>query len=228
MRIRLPLLFLVMLAMTFLTINAQAQSIRLGSGISSSTSYFDLLEDPKVQEELKIGDEIMDEINELNQELRGEVRVVFQAMGRGGGTREGIESVRDEIGELYEKFNETILEQLSEDQVVRIKQLQRQKLLNSGVAKALAGKVGDELELTDDQMKALKQKELETKEWERKEIARIRAEAQKEIISSLSEELIKQLKELTGEKFEFTEETRRGLRSGAGIGGGGLRLPGRN
>ena len=73
MRIRLPLLFLVMLAMTFLTINAQAQSIRLGSGISSSTSYFDLLEDPKVQEELKIGDEIMDEINELNQELRGEV-----------------------------------------------------------------------------------------------------------------------------------------------------------
>ena len=230
MRIRLPLLFLVLLAMAFWTINAQAQigggGIRASSSLSSNPTYFDLLEDPKVQEELEIGDEIMDEINELNEGMRDELRGAFQGMSRGG-TREDLESVREKFVQVYERFNESTLEKLSDDQVVRIKQLQRQKLLNSGVSKALAGKLSEELELTDDQMTALQKKEIETKEWERNEIARIRAEAQEKIISSLSEELSKKLKELTGEKFEFTEETRRLSRRGSGA-GGSLRLPGRN
>ena len=175
---------------------------------------------------LNVGVEIMDAINELKDEMVQDYRDAFQGM-IGNGMRENIKLAVDQICELYEKLDEMALEKLSNDQIVRIKQLQRQKLLNIGVSKALAGKLGDELELTDDQMTVLKKKEIETKEWEKNEIARIRAEAQEKIISSLPEDLTKQLKELTGKKFEFTEDTSRAS-SGVGFGRGAVRRQKRN
>ena len=232
MKVRSTILLAVMFTMTCMTASIEAQgrigSFRLGSSFGGN-GLLGLLSNEKVTKELEIGDEQNDEINELNASFRDEIRGLFEGF-RGGG-REKMEELREKTGALTEKFDEKVEEVLTEDQFVRLGQLQIQKLLSGGVAKALSSELGEQLDVTDELKQKLNEKTVEVKEWEKKEIARIRAESRKKMLSVLSDEMQAKLQELAGKMFDFGEEdrTRRGGgvgRGGVGRGGGG-RLPGR-
>ncbi len=223
MKVRPSLLFLTIIATTVLS-TSSAQAQRGGTvmgGLAGKHDVLELLKNDKVQKELAIGEETMDQIDSLNSEYRSELQGFMEGLRSSG--RAGMEDFRERWSEVRGKYNAKVPDILNEDQMDRLKQLQFQMALSQGLVRALDGPLGEELAATDDLKAKLKVKAAEVAKWEADEIERIRAEAREKLNSVLPEEMRQKIAELAGEKFDFGPQ--RIPRSG--VGSGGIMLPSR-
>ena len=208
-----------------------AHAQRGGGGMLGGSSM-GLLGDQKVADELELGEDQVESIKTLQDEMRGIFRDSF------GGMRDKFrepnvdrEALMAEIREKIQTQMSTVDEKLEQillpHQMSRLEELTFQMETKRGGTQGLLNneKVKEKLGLTDEQIEKIKAKAEEVKADLEEKIAKAREDAQEEILSVLTPEQQAQIKEMVGDSFEFEE--RRGWgggdRGGRGGRGGGDR-----
>jgi Spy/CpxP family protein refolding chaperone len=212
---------LALVAGAFLTALALAQFGPRGGGGGAGM----LLSNSGVQKELKLTDDQTAKVKEFLEKTRAKMQEAFQ-----GGDREKTQEVMKEIGQETEKF---VKDTLKEDQVKRLKQIQRQI---AGPGAFSDEEVAKALKLTDEQKEDIKKinEDLGAARKEafqgggfndpdkraelQKKMANLNKDAMDKITKMLTPDQKKAWKEVTGEAFDFKPEF--GAGGGFGKGGG--------
>ncbi len=220
-RMALPLVAVVV--MTLCTSSAEAQRGR-GMWGRNGDSLLNLLMNEKVQKELSFVDDQADMVEELQNEYREEMRFMFEDMRNnndGGDRQEMFDKMREKMKGMNNDFDSKAEELLIEDQIKRLKQLQNQSRMRGGLERALENEsFRDSLGITDEQMEELKEKAEEVREWSTEQFNRIRKEAQDKVLSVLTADQRKKIKDMTGDEFEFDQNQGRNRGNGRGNNGG--------
>ena len=194
-----------------------------------------LLSDGRVQEELELVDDQIDQLDEIQSSQRDEMREMFMGMRdrfRDMPREErqtAMEDIREEMKSASESYVNQAKEVLLPHQVTRWEQLKFQsEAQRAGGADRFmtSGSIAEKLNITDEQIEAMKEKAAEVRETMQEKIAAIRAEARDELLSVLTPEQQAQYKELAGDSFTFDD--RDGGRTGRDGGGRGGRGGGRD
>ena len=205
--------------------NANAQR-RGGFGQSDE---FSLLRSGQVQEELDLMDDQKEQIGELEQEMRASMREMF-AENRQDWSGKSAEERREMWTEIQAKMKsrmDEIKPKLSEvllpAQQKRLSELafQSQIQRSGGMLSERGSNVlKEKLNITDEQFEAMKKKAEEARKTFEAKVAKLRREAEAQVLSVLSEEQRSEYKALQGESFEFSNNRGRGGENGAGGRGG--------
>ncbi len=177
-----------------------------------------LLGNKQVQEELQLVDDQIEEMDALQSELREEMRSMFEGMREmdRDERRAFFEDMREKMAEKTKQYEERYNAILLPHQQQRLKQLQVQTGNRRGLENNET--LIDELGLTEEQIEKMKAKAVDVNKKLQEKIAKLRSQAQNEILSVLSPEQQKKYKELAGDSFNL--EPRAPQRRG---GGGGQR-----
>lgn len=176
----------------------------MGSGLS-------LTSDRRVQDELELAPDQLNALNELRQEMQSEIREMFMGMrDRNTGDREQMmREIREDMEKLTQEFDELANKELLPHQRSRLKQLVFQSSARAGFGGGLsAGRIppmlAQELDITSEQERAMREKAEKVQEDLRKKIANLTRQAEEEVLSVLSPAQRSKYKELMGDDFEFT------------------------
>lgn len=192
-----------------------------------------LLRSDEVREELELMDDQVEQLRELEEamreEMRGKMRERFRGERGEGGERRGRPD-REEMRAMFDEFRKEaegrVEEVLTTQQMDRLKQINLQQQVNRGGARALmGGPLSEALDLSDDQKEQLQERAKEVRAEMEKKIQAARDEANAQLMEILSSEQKAKLQEMTGEPFAMSRpEGPRGPRGGAD---GGNRRAGR-
>lgn len=216
------------LSFAFLSCSNSAQAQWRGGGGMMGNSSMGLLNDQKVAEELELDETQVDNIKALQDEMRGIFRDSFGGMrdkfrdpnvDRESLMNEIREKIQTEMSSVDEKLGEILLSH----QLTRLNELTFQMEAKRGGTQGLLNnaKVKERLGLTDEQMEQVKEKAEEVKLKLEERIKQAREDAQNEILSVLTPDQQSQIKEMTGDSFEFDERGGWGGPRGGGRDGRG-------
>ena len=216
-----------MLAVFILTIaltssQSSAQIRGGGPGGMMGDSPLMLINDENVIEELELVEDQVEALNGLQSDMRNVFRESFSGMrsrfrekdvDRESLMAEIREKIQAQMGAVETELNEILLPH----QVARLDELHFQmQASRSGTEGMLSNpRVKERLGLTDEQIQKIKDKAEEVKTNLDAEIKALRESAKEEILSVLTSDQQKQIKEMMGDSFDF-DQNRRGGRSGAG------------
>lgn len=181
-----------------------------------------LLMNREVQEELQLVEDQLEDIEALQTEMRDEMRSMFQGMrDLDPDERQSfMEDMRKKMEKVGKDFEDRASEILLPHQFDRLKQLQVQAGNARGIENNQA--LIEQLGLTEDQVEEMKAKAEEVNRKLQEKIAKLREQAQDEVLSVLSSEQQKKFKELIGDSFDFSrgfnarpQQQRGGDRGGA-------------
>lgn len=199
-----------------------------GPGGMMGDSPLTLINDKNVIEELELVEDQVEQLNDLQDDMRDVFRESFSGMrdrfrdenvDREELMAEIREKIQSQMGNVETDLNKILLPH----QVSRLDELYFQmQASRSGTDGMLSNpKVKERLGLTDEQIEEIKEKAEEVKEELDEKIAELREEAREEILSVLTSDQQKQIKEMMGDSFEFEQNGRgRGDRGGRGGPGG--------
>ena len=209
-----------------------------GGGIFGQVTQLSLLGQESVQKELELVEDQVELIQEIQDRQRSAMRELFMGLrdemqGMDAEERQkAFEGIQAEMSKSNSELEEEALQELLPHQTKRLKQIHAQaQVRRSGGPQS--GRIPDavikELNLSDEQVEKLKAKAEEVAKKLKEKIAKLQAQAQKEIFSSvLSDEQQAKYDELMGDQFEFEERGRfggfggdRGGRGGGDRGGRG-------
>jgi Spy/CpxP family protein refolding chaperone len=203
---------------------------RGGPGGMMGDSPLTLINDKSVIEELELVDDQVEALNDLQDDMRDVFRESFSGMrDRFRDKNVDRESLMDEIREKIQSQMADVETDLNEillpHQATRLDELYFQmQASRSGTDGMLSNpKVKERLGLTDEQIDEIKAKAEEVKADLDKKIAGLREEAREEILSVLSSDQQKQIKEMMGDSFEFEQGGRGRGGPGGRVGPGGDR-----
>ena len=215
---------------------AEAQRGGGGRGGRDQSNELSLLGNEKVQEELELVDDQVQEIEELGDEMRTKMREMFSSRRedmQGASNEERREmwtEMQEELKEQYAELKPKVESVLLPAQVKRLAEIKMQATIRqSGGLTSERGSqaLKDQLNLTDDQIEAMKEKAAEVRETMAAKVAKLRKEAEAEVLSVLDSEQREKYKELMGESYDvdglFQRGGQRGGRGGDAQGGRGGR-----
>ncbi len=199
-----------------------------GRGGFNTDDGIRLLSSERVQKELELVDDQIEQLEDLQTSQRDEMREMFMEMREipREERREAMEGLRTQMKELSDKHVNNVKEILLPHQVARWEQLKFQsKARRSGGTDRLlsSDSMAEQLNITEEQKEEMKEKAKEIRESMQEKIDAIRAEALEELLSVLTPEQQEQYRELAGESFTFDDRQQRGR----GAQGGGRRGGGR-
>ena len=173
----------------------------LGGGDS-----FAMLNNPSVQKDLELVDDQIQQIKDVNADFSARIQDQVSEL-RGDNGSFDIARAK-ELGELVRKLKEQqkteIDNLLLPHQQERLQQVALQMQMKAmGTARALASKLAEELDITDEQKDRLKQRQQELQEEMQKKISEMRENMQKELLQELTPQQRDKLQELTGADFEM-------------------------
>lgn len=196
-----------------------------GGGGFSGNSATGMLQNEAVRKELDLVDDQMEQIREIQKEQEEVVREFFSGMRER--FREMSEEERRELGtELREKmqthaekFNKKVYEVLLPEQVERLKQIQVQMESQRSGFGSVSDSLTKELGITEEQKAAMKDKADQVRKDLTEKVAKLRQQAQDEILSVLDAEQQKKYRELMGTPFDVEGMVRGGAGGRGGQGG---------
>ncbi len=170
----------------------------------SSGGTLDLLADSKVRAELEMVDDQYQELQSLNSEIQkraaGQLREIdFKD------SQNLVEKIRNIRSQAEKELNSVLLPH----QTHRLRQIQSQSRLRyNSLAQILTSEpVRSELEITDRQLTELLQAEQEIEAELARKIAELRAESRDKLIKRLNRTQQKQVQEIFGDAFEFSDKS---------------------
>ncbi|MEZ6093085.1 MAG: hypothetical protein R3C03_02435 [Pirellulaceae bacterium] len=189
----------------FSTTSAWAQPGGMRGGFNSPLA---LLGNPKVQEELELVDDQLEEVQGLQDEMGTAMRELFQSMRDSGGDRQQMfEQMREKMTDLSKDFEADLEEILLPEQLKRLKQLnvQMQARGRGGAGTGLLDNedLKRELDITSDQEEKMREAAEKAQEMVREETAKIQKKALDQVLSVLSSEQRKKYEEMVGDSFDF-------------------------
>ena len=169
-------------------------------------NQFGLLTDKKVQEELELVDDQIEELEDLQKEAMQEIRDMFSEMqDSGGDRREAFRNIREKMQERMKPYEERVNDVLLPHQQTRLKQLGYQ---SSGRFSGAGGVFDnqallDDLDISDKQRDELKEAVEKAREKLQKEYKKLVEDAEDDILKVLDSDQRKKFKELVGDSFQF-------------------------
>ena len=215
---------------------SQADAQRVGR---NQTNALSLLGNEKIQKELDLVEDQIEEIKELSDEMRTSMREMFNGLREsmsGASDKERREMWAEMQGEMetrYEEIQPKIESVLLPAQVQRLAEIKMQTMLrrSGGLTSEHGSKaLKDELDISDDQMEAMKEKAVEVRKSLEAKIEKLRKEAELEVLSVLDTEQREKYKKMMGNAYDVDElfgRNGRGSTRGGARGGEGGRRGGR-
>lgn len=209
---------------------SQADAQRGGRGGRDQTNELSLLGNEKIQEELELVDDQIEEIQELGDEMRDSMREMFSGLrekASGASNEERREmwgEMQEEMQTRYKELQPKIESVLLPAQVQRLAEIKMQATVRrSGGLTSERGSqaLKEQLDITDEQLEAMKEKAAKVRESLTAKIAKLRKEAEAEVLSVLDTEQRDKYNELMGEAYDVDGLFQRGGRGGDGGGRGG-------
>ena len=209
----------VALLMLGLVPQANAQ-FRTGRNQSSELT---LLGNAKIQEELELVDDQIEEIKEIESEVTNSMRDLFvsrrEEMSNASNEErsEMWSEMQKELREQYTKVKPKIESVLLPNQVQRLAEIKMQATLrrSGGLTSERGGQaLKEQLGISDEQMEAMKEKASKARETLTAKIAKLRKEAEAEVLSVLDSEQRTKYDEMMGEAFDVDSLFQRGGRGG--------------
>jgi hypothetical protein len=168
-----------------------------------------------VKKDLELVDEQTQKINKIRTDLQKQTSEMYKKTS-GLSREERMKKYREMNEELAEKIENQIKEVLLPEQMARLEQISLQMKLRSyyGLGQTLSGDdLVEALDISERQKKELLEVQQKVQQEMREKInefhAKIRAEAQEEILKVLSKKQRDKLEKMKGEKFEYTYQTHR-------------------
>lgn len=191
--------------------------------MGSAGNRFSMLNNASVQQDLQLVDEQLDQIEQINKEFAEKINGQMELLKDENGNFNFQHGA--DFGQLIRDLKQQQQDQISSillpEQQKRLDQVSRQIRMNRlGTAKALSGKIAEELGITGEQKKKLRAKSKELRKELEEKMAELRAKAKKELLKELSAEQREKLTDLLGDEFvqkkdEGSNRLRRMLRQGA-------------
>ena len=197
---------LVVFALQLQAIQAQPGGGR-GWGNMFNNSLF-LLNDEKVQEELGLVDDQMEQLRDLQRDARESMREMFSGMREMSREEreERMAEVQDELAEKMKELKGQVDEILLPHQTKRLDEIGFQSRARRGTANALASdELAEKLGITDQQKEELQEAAEKAQKKMQEEVAKLRKKMEDEILGVLSKEQRAKYKQLIGEPFEFQQ-----------------------
>lgn len=212
---------------------------RGGPGGMMGDSPLTLISDKNVIEELELVDDQVDALDDLQDSMRDVFRESFSGMrdrfrDPDVDREELMQEIREKIQSQMAGVETELDEILLPHQKSRLEELYFQRQASRSGTEGMLNnpKVKERLGLTDQQLEEIAEKAEEVKAKLEEDIKELRESARDEILSVLSSDQQKQIKEMMGDSFEFERNRRggpggdRGGRGGPGGDRGGRGGPG--
>ena len=169
---------------------------------------FSLINNPSVQKDLELVGDQLEKVRKLQKEHNRKIQDHFKGFKDGSINLNNMEDLRSSMEELKAKQREELNKLLLPQQVDRLKQIAFQThMRQSGTANALASKkIAEELGLSNEQVKALKDKAKELKKKLAEDIEKLKEKLKEELLSDLTSEQREKIKAMTGEKYQPKKE----------------------
>lgn len=174
---------------------------------------FSLLRSSQVQEELDLMDDQKEQIKELEQEMRASMREMFSSNRQDWSGKSAEErremwteiqgKMKAQMEEMKPKLNEVLLpvQQKRLGELAFQSQIQR----SGGMLSERGSSVlKEKLNITDEQFEAMKKKAEEARKTFEEKVAKLRRQAEAEVLSVLTEQQRSEYKALQGDSFEFS------------------------
>jgi Spy/CpxP family protein refolding chaperone len=175
----------------------------LGGGITG------LLQTNEVQKEIELMDDQRQELDAIAEEMRGELRGMFQGMGELSPEerRARFDEIRSRAAELQTKAEGKVQQVLLPHQFDRLKQIDLQTRIQRGGAAALSeGEMAEKLGLTEAQQEQLRERSAEVQQELQEKIRQLRLEARGKLMDVLSPEQRAKLETMLGEDFSLPDQ----------------------
>lgn len=211
---------LSLMGLALVSTDVLAQRGGPGGGFPQSSIMLLMRED--VQGELDLVEDQVEDIKAMQDEMRNKMRDMFNDMREQGGGFDR-DSMMEKMGEVNKEFESQVKEILLPHQFERLGQIKIQSdARRSGGATggALPSSLVEKLNITEEQQEAMKKKAEEVKKSMDEKIAKIRAQAEEEVLSVLSAKQREEYKAMIGDQFKF-DDTRGGFGGRGGAQGGG-------
>ena len=173
-----------------------------------------LLRNPKVQEELELVEDQVQELQNLQEEVMGKVRDTFRGM------RDADQDARaarmEEIKTYFEDLQKQVDGILLPHQQKRLKQLFFQRQTARGNNGLLSGPLAEQLNLSEEQLEKMREAAEKAQQELREKMAKLQQEAREKILSFLTSEQRAKFDELMGDPFDFGDDRGRGDRGRGG------------
>jgi len=185
-----------------------------------------MLQNPQVRTELGIVDEQIEKIEALQTKQQERMREMFEGLRElPREQREArMEKLQEEMRTRGEEMKKEIEAILLPNQVKRLAQMGRQtRMRMGGQGGTSSDLIATELKLDDAQKAKLREKAEEVEKKLREKMAKMRKDAEDELLSVLTPEQRAQWKDMVGDPFEF--QFQRGGRGGQGGPGGANPAP---
>ena len=208
---------------------SQADAQRGGGGRGGDrggrdqSNELSLLANEKVQEELELVDDQIDEIEELSNEMRQSMRDMFSDRrdemrdASDEERREMWSEMQVEMKKQYADLSPKIEAVLLPAQVQRLAEIKMQATVrrSGGLTSERGGQaLKDQLGLSDEQLEAMKEKAAEVSKTLEAKIAKLRKQAESQVLSVLDPEQRAKYVELMGESYDVDSLFQRGGRGG--------------
>jgi Spy/CpxP family protein refolding chaperone len=185
-----------------------------------------LLQDENVRKELDLVDEQVSKLRDIATKMQEDMQAQFQGFDFGSLRDLSEEERNARFAEMRKKGEEVAASAQKEidgvllpHQRERLKQLMVQSQMRFGADRALtSGTLAEELGITEEQKEALAKKQEEVQASLQEKMAKLRQEAQDELLSVLTPAQQAKLKSMIGETFTFAQG---GPGGPGGFGGGG-------
>jgi Spy/CpxP family protein refolding chaperone len=196
-----------------------------GGGGPGGGGATQLLQDENVRRELDLVDEQVSKLRDIATKMQEDMQAQFQGFDFGSLRDLSEEERTARFAEMRKKGEEVAASAQKEidgvllpHQRERLKQLMVQSQMRFGADRALTGgTLAEELGITEDQKEALAKKQEEVQASLQEKMAKLRQEAQDELLSVLTPAQQAKLKSMVGEPFTFAQ----GGGPGGGFGGPG-------
>lgn len=176
-------------------------------------NQFGLLADQKVQAELELVDDQIEELEEIQKEAMQVIRDMFSEMqDSGGDRREAFRNIREKMQEKMKPFEGRLNDVLLPHQQTRLKQLGYQSTGRFGGAGGVFqnDKLLEDLDISDKQKEELEEAVEKAREKLQKDYKELVKKAENDILKVLDSDQRKKYKELVGDSFQFDNPWQRG------------------
>lgn len=187
-----------------------------GLGLGANANQFSMLNNANVQQDLQLVDEQLEQIQQINEEFGQKIKEQMDLMKdeNGNFNFQVGSDFRDLMRDLRQQQQDQISAILLPNQQKRLQQVARQmRMKQLGTEKSLTGKLAEELGISAEQKKRIRNKSQELTRRLEEQIAELRAKAKKELLNELTAEQRDKLTELIGDEFiEKRDENQRRFR----------------
>ena len=204
-----------------------------GGSPFGQTSGLNLLGQEGIQQELELVEDQVESLKELQDEQRNSMREMFMGLRDQiqdmdeDERRELMTELQGKMKEMNKEFDAKADEVLLPHQTTRLKQLvaqnQNRRLGGGPGSGSFSPEAIEKLNISDEQLEKMKAKAEELQTTVAEKIAKIRKQAEEEILSILSAEQQAQYKEMIGDTYDFNQGNQGGGRGGQGGGDRGGR-----